>query len=132
MIIPLYAHFAPIWTPLGIMIALTPFLMTKYIHPYLHASIRSNAIGSWRVLIQRIYYPVLTYIRRYHAIHHLSPTVNFNLMLGADYLFRTARCPLGRLSRSEMLGTGLCKREFHQLLKRTSTSYGSRRRSTVR
>lgn len=132
MIIPLYAYFAPIWTLLGVMIALTPFLITKYIHPYLHAPFRPSEIGSGRTFTQRICYPVLTYIRRYHAIHHLSPTVNFNLMLGADYLFRTARCPPGRFSMSGIPSTGSCNREPRQLMKRTSTRCVSRRRSTVR
>lgn len=77
LILPLYLLAAPRWLPIGFLIALVPFLLTKFVHPHLHCE-SSNLLGR-----------VLEPLREYHAEHHRRPCTNFNLLPGGDQLLRT-------------------------------------------
>ena len=84
--IPLYLKMSPAWLPVGLFIALSPYLMTRYVHPYLHAKTVRLATGD-SPAVHEIFLAAIDELRAYHAEHHLQPWKNFNLLIGADMLF---------------------------------------------
>ena len=96
--VPLFLLTCPQWLPLGIVIALVPFMMTAYVHPHLH---RQPAIPENGTKDSPLAYPLqqlLNSIREHHAEHHRHPWTNFNLMLGADSVVKMAHRIASRFS----------------------------------
>jgi len=87
----LFLSLEPLWSPLGIAIGVFPFMLTKYVHPWLHKSLELNASSKSCWLISYIIRKPLMYLREHHKYHHANPTLNFNLLPGADFLFRFTR-----------------------------------------
>jgi hypothetical protein len=87
----LFLSLEPLWSPLGIAIGVFPFMLTKYVHPWLHRSSKLNASSKNCWLISYIIRKPLMYLHEYHLYHHINPTQNFNLLPGADFLFGLAR-----------------------------------------
>lgn len=79
--------FSATWLPAGICVALMPFLVSRYIHPLLHFSEDHQAFRGRRLkrLIGKT--QPFRYLQRYHLLHHKNRSINFNLVLGADWLF---------------------------------------------
>jgi hypothetical protein len=93
--IPLYLEMSPAWLPVGLLIALTPYLMTSHVHPYLHAkTVRMAKADS--PAIYGIPLAAIDQLRAYHAEHHRHPWKNFNLFVGADKLFNITAGPSGK------------------------------------
>ena len=84
-----FALLAPLWLPIGILIALLPLLLTRYMHPLLHLDAEQHRSEPLRRLICAA--PLFAYMQRYHFLHHKYGLVNFNLLLGADWIFRVRR-----------------------------------------
>lgn len=73
------------WTtpPYGLM----PLLVSRYIHRLLHFSVNHQAFRGRRLerLISKT--QPFRYLQRYHLLHHKNRSINFNLVLGGDWLF---------------------------------------------
>ena len=94
--IPLYLKMSPAWLPVGLFIALSPYLMTRYVHPYLHAkTVRmatENSPAVYGVLLAAI-----DDLRAHHAEHHRQPWKNFNLLINTDMLFNIRTGTISKL-----------------------------------
>ena len=84
-----FALLSPTWLPVGILIALLPLILTRYLHPLLHIDPEQHRAGSLVNLICRA--SIFRYIQRYHFIHHKYGLVNFNLLPGADWVFQVCK-----------------------------------------
>ena len=82
----IFLVFSPTWLPLGVLIALLPLTLTRYLHPLLHADPKQLSTGSFASKVCAT--ALFQYIQHYHQLHHQAGMVNFNLLLGADWLFR--------------------------------------------
>jgi hypothetical protein len=83
--IPCFLVLCPAWLPLGAIIAMSPFLMTRYVHPVLHEDNEVSA-ARWVRLLHPAIQPAVEYLRAYHAEHHSHPYRNYNLLLGAEHI----------------------------------------------
>lgn len=80
----------PLLAVIGIGFSFVPFLLSKYIHPLLHVQNASQKIPNV-LLVRPIIVQYISYIQRYHFIHHKRGLCNFNLMPGGDILLGVAR-----------------------------------------
>lgn len=87
----LFLSLEPVWSPLGIAVGVFPFMLTKYVHPWLHRPSELNASSKICWLDNCIFRWPLMYLREYHKYHHINPSLNLNLLLGSDFLCRLAR-----------------------------------------
>lgn len=84
-----FALLSPAWLPVGILIALLPLILTRYLHPLLHLDPEQHRADS---LIHRICRTsIFLYIQRYHFVHHKYGAVNFNLLPGADWVLQVGK-----------------------------------------
>ena len=95
------------WFSLGAVVPLIVMpLMSEFIHPLLHLSYdeaRKAALPFLKPLVETKYF---RYVARHHWLHHRQLDVNFNLMLGGDYILGRHRAPT-RGELSEMAAIGL-------------------------
>ena len=86
--VTLYFFEAPEQLPIGMPIGMLPYILSSWVHPYLHDA-EADA-GERGVLImtlhRKIVIKLMSPLRNYHAVHHKCPWRNFNLILGADQL----------------------------------------------
>lgn len=75
---------------LGVLIAIIPMMLSKYVHHLLHKEnpISKNTSAIMKYFLSSRYF---SYIQLYHYIHHQHTLCNFNLMPGGDYLLGVAR-----------------------------------------
>jgi len=82
-----FIALAPKFLPLGIIIAISPLLLSKYLHPLLHENFTSkleqNTFKAW---VTRSHF--FNFIQHYHFIHHKYGLCNFNLLPGGDFLMQ--------------------------------------------
>jgi len=87
-ITPMFLKWAPALLPVGVAIAVLPLLLSRYIHPLLHIDYESES-GTHKnksEFIRRTC--AFRYLQAYHRRHHEDYSINFNLLLGADWIFR--------------------------------------------
>jgi hypothetical protein len=93
--IPIYITFSPQWTPLGIVIAALPFVMTRSVHPLLHNPLPApqsiQESGFWQAIVGWLRAVPLAYLRRYHSRHHRQDKSHYNLLLGFDFFVSKAK-----------------------------------------
>jgi hypothetical protein len=85
---------------------LLPPLLSMTVHPYIHRPYH-NAIDDASVAVRwllRTWYGRM--MIRHHWLHHRHPTINFNLLLGGDWVLGTAR-PATEKEAGEMYAQGL-------------------------
>jgi hypothetical protein len=70
-----------------LLIGFVPYLLTKYLHPILHEPISQVVPLRRRGCLSGLALNLVDLIARYHREHHITPHKNFNLMLGADFVF---------------------------------------------
>ena len=81
----IFMLLAPAFLPLGLLIAISPMLLSKYIHPILHDRSAIDAdIGKLKFWIVRSRF--FNFIQHYHFLHHKYASCNFNLFPGGDLL----------------------------------------------
>ena len=82
-----FITLSPQFLPLGIAIAITPMLLSKYLHPLLHENFTSEpeqkTFKSWVIRS-----PFFRFIQHYHFVHHKYGLSNFNLLPGGDFLMQ--------------------------------------------
>ena len=96
------------WFSMGAIIPLIAMpLMSEYVHPLLHLS-HEQALKKAPTLIRPLVASrYFRFTARHHWLHHRHPEVNFNTMLGGDWLLGTVITPtLDELQ--EMKELGLC------------------------
>lgn len=84
----LFAMLAPRGMAFGVMIALLPLLLSRYVHPFLH--VEANELLARHQGLSHMFFKsrFFRYLQKYHFLHHQNVMANFNLLLGADFLFR--------------------------------------------
>ncbi len=96
------------WFSLGTVVPLIVMpLMSEFIHPLLHLTYdeaREAAPPLLKPLVATRYF---RYVACHHWLHHRHMDVNFNLMLGGDYILGRHRAPT-RAELAEMAAIGLC------------------------
>ena len=95
----LFLLLCPDFVCLGVLIALSPLLLSKYLHPLLHAEATGplephTFLSRLRLRRSRFF----IYIRRYHYLHHEDVSCNYNLLPGGDWLLGVHK-PAGKERR---------------------------------
>jgi len=93
LIVPLMvlAFLGPMAFAVCLPVSITPVLISRYIHPFLHAIDdlpHSNRLIRW---IAKSSY--MRWAFQNHFLHHRHPLTNFNLLPGGDYLVGHYRAP---------------------------------------
>ena len=78
---------APSFLYIGLIIAILPMLLSKYLHPLLHVKKLKKNLFISLVMQSRFFIS----IQNYHFLHHKYVSCNYNLLPGGDYLMRVCR-----------------------------------------
>lgn len=87
----LASHIYPITPPIyatTFLICTLPLLLSKFIHPFLHQDFSHTTNKS---IVHKIILAPIMFLQYYHYLHHTQKYCNFNLCLGADFLFGWAK-----------------------------------------
>jgi hypothetical protein len=115
LITPFFLVLSPGWLPIGALIALSPYMMTAYVHPFLHEGDDESATRS-TTAVKSMIQATVGHLKAYHAEHHRQPRKNYNLLFGGDQV----------LSIGAMLGRRLGSRKHHEPTKQVATGvYGT-------
>lgn len=106
--VALVCWFGGGWFSLGAVVPLIVMpLMSEFIHPLLHLTYDEACEAAPPFLKPLVATRYFRYVACYHWLHHRHLDVNFNLMLGGDYILGRHRAPT-RAEFAEMAAIGLC------------------------
>lgn len=90
-VLPMAWLLHPVWWPPALLLALGPLLMTRFVHPLLHAHPAVLRARHGRLLRWIVGTRAFRWLRGHHLIHHRRAGERFNLLPGGDWLLGTWR-----------------------------------------
>lgn len=99
-----------IWFSIGAVFPLIAMpLMSEFVHPLMHLNHEEAIKAAPRILKPLVSSQYFRFAARHHWLHHRHPGVNFNTMLGGDYILGRHLSPT-KEELAEMQAVGLCVR----------------------